>query len=169
MNSRANRSFGRSMIPNYAISEVPSTPKKTKRKKSTISDFPSFGSDKYKESMEVVDKSKQYDKQVSYLVMAVIGILIILALAPICIVILKKWRWRWLARIFDITYIEDQPAPSVIPTYTGSSVPTVMSSYPTTHVVHSSLPVNPTGGGIDINKPYVIPSSALKTYTSTEL
>ena len=172
------------MIPNYAISNIPSAPKKTSKKKRT-SDYPSFGSDQYKESMEVVDKSKHYDKQVRYLIVAIIGMLIILALAPLCIVILKKWRWRWLARVFDVRYVEDEPAPSVnggstsygsvsnvthAPTSTIVYPPTAMSSYPPqSGIVRSNVPVNPTGEGIDINKPYVIPQSALKTFTSSEL
>lgn len=184
MNSRANKTLGRSMIPNYAIADVPSEHKK-KSKKKKKSDYPSFGSDQYKESMEVVDKSKHYDKQVRYLIVAIIGMLIILALAPLCIVILKKWRWRWLASVFDVRYVEDEPGPSVVggnvayssagnTTYIPVShqvyPPVCMSAYPSqSGIARSQLPVNPTGEGIDINKPYVIPSSALKTFTSTEL
>lgn len=189
MSSRANRSLGRSMIPNYSISDVPLSADTTKKKKhkKKHSDFPSFGSDQYKESMEVIDKSKHYDKQVRYLVTAIIGMLIILALAPICIVILKKWRWRWLANIFGIQYTEDLPM-STQPTNMNGGAYTSMGN--TTYAaplmaacqtvsalapqlagqtIRPQVPVNPTGEGIDINKPYVIPSSALKTFTSSEL
>ena len=181
------------MIPNYAITDhIPSnTSSKRGRKKKSKSDFPVFGSDAYKEPMLVVDKAKIVDKLVNYMIVAVVIIGIILALTPFCILILKKWKWGWLCRLFGIT----PPDSSVTSMPTGGSLmstvtpvaylPSSMSgmgggmsvSGPTPGMsgmgggmsVSGPTPVNPTGDGIDINKPYVVPVSALKTFSSSEL
>lgn len=185
MSSRS-KGFGRSMIPNYAITDhIPSnTPKHTRKKKSK-SDFPTFGSDAYKEPMLVVDKSKIIDRLVKYMIIAVIVIGIMLALVPFCILILKKWKWGWMCRLFginppDTSYTSMPTSTSLMSTTTpvayiptSSSISGSMnggmtgSSIPTS--VSTPISVNPTGDGIDINKPYVVPVSALKAYSNTEL
>lgn len=175
MASRLNRTLGRSMIPNYAIStdSISNSPSPKKKRKSK-SDFPMFDSEPYKESMTVILKSRAYDKEVQYMIVTIIGILILLSLAPVCIVILKKWKWEWLAKLMGIPKPEPKPISQPIQTIAYlPQTPTITSPSSmmtgTTNTLSSGTPINPTGTGIDINKPYVIPPSALKTFTSTEI
>lgn len=171
-----SKGFGRSMIPNYAITDtIPSNTSKHSRKKKSKSDFPTFGSDAYKEPMLVVDKAKIVDRLVSYMIIAVIIMGIMLSLTPFCILILKKWKWGWLCKLFginppDSSYQSAPTSTSLMSTTTPIAyIPSGISGGSIPTGVSTPISVNPTGDGIDINKPYVVPVSALKAYSNAEL
>lgn len=170
MSSRQKGTLGRSMIPNFHIKDqtVP-TKSKRKRKRSSSSDFPMYGSDQYTDTMLVIKQSRLYEREVRLAIGCIVIMLIILALAPICIIILKKWKWRWLARVMGMRYT-DTPTPDpvpVAPTYVvNTNVPTQVA--PIRQMVSplavQPVPVNPTGSGIDVNRPQYADPSAYKQY-----
>lgn len=122
--------------------------------------------------MLVIKQSKTYELEIRLAIGCIVVMLVLLALAPICIIILKKWKWRWLARIMGMKY-SDTPTPdpvSVAPTYVvNTNVPTTQTSpvsvrQMTNPFATQPVPVNPTGSGIDVNRPQYTDPTAFKQY-----
>lgn len=168
-----SKPISRSMIPNYAIgdmTDVTITRKRRKRK----SDYPSFGTEKYSDSMLIVNQSAVYDTLVRYTVMLMVTILIMLAMTPLCIIIIKKWKWKWVIKLAGIKIVDTSTVSNNDPMISSNAstpyqTPIAYHSptYPMSTNNVTPVGVNTTGTGIDINKPYIMPTAVLQQFTNS--
>lgn len=184
MNPRNSKQTMRSMIPNYYIQQDTSTKSsssKTKRSSKRKSDMPFYGGEQYTNSLKIVDKSQLVDKLTQYMIVALVVILIMFALSPICIVIIKKWKWKWLISLFNVQCNEMQSSMSTSVVTNdimsnGTGMQTIVS--PTAHYINTisggnlakdtsdTITVNTTGTGIDLTKQYNMTPNVLKEFTA---
>lgn len=156
--STRNTAIGRSMIPNYYIQE----PQKESFNNSSNNsglfqrskrvEVPTMNEDPLKDPLNVVRQSKVYDTEVYYSIATLVLIIIMFALTPLWIIFIKKYQWHWVYSMVEL----DPPVSISQP---------INSNLTSTTTIPEVKTINTTGSGIDINKPYVVPTSVLREYS----
>lgn len=165
----------RSLIPDYYITDTPLpndhnlTPKSkhNRNHKSRSRDKDPFSGPPPK---LIVDTSiedgvfalKVYSLETKAFFTCVVIILIMFAIMPVLILLYKKKHWNWIRKIL---HIKDKVMESPLPTYNiPSPVTNINAPPPLQSLSLHSIPINTTGGGIDITKPFVIDNNVHSQY-----